>query len=73
MTVITFRYRTGLVLIDGVVLVDDEDYDKTKEADLDMMESEDEYSTTDQEDWQSDKPYNGGNYLMVDIMDMSDS
>ena len=50
---------------------DDDDYNKTKEADLDMMESEDEYSTTDQEEWQSDKPYNGGNYLMVVILDIS--
>ena len=52
---------------------DDDDYNKTKEADLDMMESEDEYSTTDQEEWQNEKRFNGDNYLMVDIIDISDS
>ena len=50
---------------------DDVDCNKTKEADLDMMESEDEYSTTDQEEWKSDKQFSGGNYLMVDILDIS--
>ena len=50
---------------------DDDNYNKTKEADLDMMESEDEYSTTDQEEWKSDKQFSGGNYLMVDILDIS--
>ena len=34
-TVITFRYRTEVVLIDNVVLVDDEDYDKDEEEDDD--------------------------------------
>ena len=47
------------------------DYNKSVKADLDMVESEDEYSTTDQEEWQNEKQYeiSSGNYLMVDIVD----
>ena len=49
------------------------DYNKSVKADLDMVESEDEYSTTDQEEWQNEKQYeiSSGNYLMVDIVDNS--